>query len=178
MRVSGGGRPDPPALRPGRCRASLRTADALLARLLEIAAERLLLLRAFFSGVRAAARGGVGSEAAEARVVGDSSGGCGVRSRWLHRVLQPRALLERPGDQVERIPHLLPGPLDLLGPQHLWALPRAGDRRGDVGAAVGEGTANAGIADGAHSCPLARPRRHLLPIQLRRTARGPGCPGG
>ena len=56
-------------------------------------------------------------------------------------------LLERPGDPVERIPHLLPGQLGLLGPEHLRALPGAGDRGRDVGAAVGEGAADAGAAD-------------------------------
>ncbi len=92
-------------------------------------------------------------------LVGGSRGGGGVRRCWLRGVLQPRPLLERPGDQVERIPHLLPGQLDLLGPEHLRALPGPGDRGGDVSAALGQGTPDAGVADRPGRCALARPCR-------------------
>src|SRR4029077_9665837 len=99
----------PPANRPGCRRPPLRAADALLAGFLEELAERLLLLRAVLVGLRAAERRGVESEAPGVRAVGDRPGGDRVRPRRLGRVPQPRPLLERPGDQVERIPHLLPG---------------------------------------------------------------------
>ncbi len=65
--------------------------------------------------------------------------GGGLRPDRLGRVPQPRPVLERPGDPLERIPHLLPGQLGLLGPQRLRALPGAGDRGRDGGAAVGAG---------------------------------------
>ena len=60
--------------------------------------------------------------------------------------VDPQPVLERPGDPVERIPHLLPGQLGLLGPEHLWALPGAGDRRRDGGAALGARAARPGAA--------------------------------
>ena len=106
------------------------------------APERLLLLRAVLAGLRAAARRRVGPEAADAGAAGSSR----VEAVAFVVVgsveyLSREPVLERPGDPLERIPHLLPGQLGLLGPEHLRPLPGAGDRGRDGGAALGEGTA-------------------------------------
>ena len=137
--------PGPPraaGLAAGRLRRPLRGPDPLLGRLLQGPAERLLLPRPLHARLPAAARGRVGPPAADPGALAWSGSrpspssliGCG-------RVPDPEPVLERPGDPLERIPHLLPGQLGLLGPQRLRALPGAGDRGRDGGAAVGEGAA-------------------------------------
>ena len=93
------GPPTPAALGPGRGRSSLCAADAVLARLLEIAAERVLLLRAVLTGLRAAAGCGVGPEAACPRAVGDRRRGGRLRAGGTRRVLQPELFWN---DQVIR----------------------------------------------------------------------------
>ncbi len=68
-------------------------------------------------------------------------------SRRLGGVGEPQLVLERPGDPVERIPHLLQGQFGVLGPQRLRAVSGAGRCRRDERAALGARTADAGLAD-------------------------------
>ena len=116
----------------------------------------------------------LGPEAAYLGPLGRRGRG-GLPSSWSASVeyAEPQPVLERPGDPVERIPHLLPGQLGLLGPERLRALPGAGDRRRDGGAAVGARTASAGVADGTGRDALDRPGADLLPVELRRAAGRP-----
>ena len=80
--------PRPAAIRPGRGRASLCAADALLRRLLEGAAERLLLLRAVLAGLRVAARRQLGPEAADPGPLGGRGRGGRFVAGRLGRVLR------------------------------------------------------------------------------------------
>ena len=159
--------------------SSSTRAGAVLAGLLQGAAERLLLLRAVLAGLRAAARRrhGTGGCCISCSWVVGCRGGA-LRRRRLGRVRDPEPVLERPGDPLERIPHLLPRQLGLLGPEHLRALPGAGDRGRDVGAAVGARAPEPGAADRPRRRPLARPRADLLPVELRRPAGRPRGPRG
>ena len=88
------------------------------------------------------------------------------------RVPQPQPLLERGGDPLERIPHLLPGQLDLLGPEHLRPLPRPGPGRRHRGDPLGQRQAELLAARRADPDPLARPRADLQPVELHRPAAG------
>src|ERR1700753_2771476 len=89
------------------------------------------------------------------------------------RVRQPQPLLERGGDPLERIPHLLPGQLDVLGPEHLRPLPRPGAGRRHRGDALGEEPAERLAARRADPGPLAGPRADLQPVELHRPRRRP-----
>ena len=99
---------------------------------------------------------------------------CFVAGRHRWSGLTPQLVLERPGDPVERIPHLLQGQLGLLGPEHLRAVPGAGRRRGDVRRCCGRASgATLALLTALVAVALDRAGADLLAVELRRAAGGP-----
>ncbi len=94
------------------------------------------------------------------------------------RAGNPQPLLERPDHPLERIPHLLPGQLGLLGPQRLRALPGAGRGAGDGGDALGADPGELLAAHRPARRPLDRPRPDLLAVELPRPPRRSRDAGG
>ena len=125
-------------------RRPLRAAGRLLLRPRGRAQERLPLLRAVRGAVPAAVRRGVERRAPAPRLLADHRAGDPVRRRRLLRVRErPPAALQRQGPGSQRAQALLPGQLAVLRPEHLRALPRAGDDRARRDAASGAATAAA-----------------------------------
>ena len=113
-------------------------AGALLGGLLQRPAGSLLLPRPLHPRLHPPARAPLGPPPARLR---SSSWSRSRPSLFVadrqRRVRQPQPLLERGGDPLERIPHLLPRQLGLLGPEHLRPLPGAGPGRRHRGDALG-----------------------------------------
>ena len=91
----------------------------------------------------------------------------------LGRVREPGAVLERPRDPVERIPHLLPRQLGLLGPEHLRALPGPGRAR-DGALLWARERRTLALLTALIAVALVRAAVHLLAVELRRAAGRPG----
>ena len=159
------------AARRGR---AVRAAGRLLRRLLQSAREHGVLLRAVRTAVRVVARGEVDPRAAVAVPGGRGGAGGGVRGDRLRRV-RPQAAVPQPeGGGGRPVRKLLPGELALFRPQHLRALPRAGDDRGDDGGAVERAPPRgAGRRRGA-AVAAGRSGDELLAVEHRGPAARPG----
>ena len=95
---------------------------------------------------------------------------------WEFQTRQPAA--EPEGDRLQPGRGVLPRQLAVLRPEHLRALPRAGDDRAGERAAVGaSGRASLALDDRRARRPVGRADDDALAVELRRAAARPGGAG-
>ena len=156
-----------------RSSRAVRAADALLRGPRQGSREHRLLLHPLRAPVRAPAPGALGPRAAAEVPRGRGRAGGRVRGHRLRRVPPQGAVPEPEGRRGEPVRQLLPGELAVLRPQHLRALPRPRDDRGDDRRAVEPQPARHRDLRGRARVAARRPDHELLAVEHRRAAAGP-----